>query len=99
MQLINDKPSGLKENTTTIIQVRLWETFLLYDRHNLYTTLSTYSIDNGPLPKKEDDLTTITFRFMLRDWNKTLRDLLELHNVPVIKESRISIEEGAVWHS
>jgi hypothetical protein len=99
MQLINDKPSGLKENTTTIVQVKLWEAFLLYSRHNLYATLSTYSIDNGPLAKKENDLGTITFRFMLRDWNRTLRDLLELHNVPVIKESRISIEEDAVWHS
>jgi hypothetical protein len=99
MHLINNKPSGLKESETTIIQVKVWEAFLLHSRHNLYATLSTYSLDNGPLVKGEDDLSTVTFRFMLRDWNKTLRDLLDQHNIPVIKENRISLKEDAVWHS
>lgn len=99
MRLINDKPAGLKESTNTIIEVKLWEAFLLYNRHNLYNTLATYSLDNGPLAKRENDLATITFRFMLRDWNNTLRDLLDTHNIPVIKENVLSIEKDAIWHT
>lgn len=89
MQLINKKPSGFKEAEGGIIEVKLWEAFLTYDRHNLYSTLCTYSIDNAPLEKEESELATVSFRFMTRDWDTTLRDLLELHNIPVIKENRL----------
>ena len=87
MQLISDKPSGLKESKTAIVEVKLWEAFLRYNRHNLYNTLSAYSIDNGEVQKANDDFSTISFRFMARDWNNTLRDLLTEHNIPVIKEA------------
>jgi hypothetical protein len=87
MQLINDRPSGFQETKEGIIKVKLWEAFLLYNRHNLYQTLATYSLDNGPLEKEDNDLATVSFRFMLCDWNNTLRDLLDQNNVPVLKES------------
>jgi hypothetical protein len=98
MQLITDRPSGYKKAEAAVTEVKLWEAFLLYNRHNLYNTLSTYSLDNGPLPKADNDLATVTFRFMTRDWNKTLRDLLDRHNIPVIKESNLVMEDNAIWH-
>jgi hypothetical protein len=98
MQLISDKPSGLKEGKTAIVEVRLWETFLTHDRHNLYNTLSAYSLDDGPLAKDSEDIFTISFRFMERDWNSTLRDLLAAHNIPVIKETALGKEHSFVMH-
>ena len=99
MQPIHDIPSGIKEGRAAIIEVKLFEAFLLYNRHNLYNTLGTYSLDNGPLEKRDDDLATVSFRFMLRDWTNTLRDLLEHHNIPVIDEHVIRTEHETVWHS
>jgi hypothetical protein len=98
MQLISDKPSGLKETKTAIVEVKLWEAFLRYNRHNLYSTLSTYSIDNGEVHEANEDFTTISFRFMRRDWNNTLRDLLAKHNIPVIKETSVSSEQEVAFH-
>lgn len=86
MQLINNRPAGFKETAEEIVEVKLWEAFLLYNRHNVYSTLSTYSLDNGPVEKNDEDLATVTFRFMSFDWHNTLKSLLNLHNIPVIKE-------------
>lgn len=95
----NDKPSGFKETEAGIVEVKIWEAFLLYNRHNLYTTLSAYSLDNGPLEKDGNDLATVSFRFMARDWRNTLKDLLDQHNIPVIKEKVISTDKASVWHT
>ena len=86
MQLINNRPARFQETAEEIVEVKLWEAFLLYNRHNVYSTLSTYSLDNGPVEQNDHDLATVTFRFMLFDWNKTLKDLLERNNIPVIRE-------------
>lgn len=99
MRFIDDIPSGYKKAEAAVTEVKLWEAFLLHNRHNLYNTLSTYSLDNGPLPKGENDLATVTFRFMTIDWNKTLRELLSRHNIPVIKESSLVMEDTAIWHN
>ncbi len=84
MQTVSDKPSRFKEATGMIVEVKLWEAFLLYNRHNIYSTLSTYSLDNGPV-ENDNDLSTVTFRFSAFDWNNTLRDLLYDNNIPVVR--------------
>ena len=99
MQSFNDKPSGIKATKTAVVEVKLWEAFLLHNRHNLFETLSTYSLDNGPLEKGNEELTTVSFRFMVRDWNNTLKNLLDLQNVPVIRETQIISEETTLWHA
>jgi hypothetical protein len=99
MQHLIDKPSGLEETREAIVEVALWEAFLLYSRHNLYSTLCTYSLDNAPLERDDNDLATVSFRFMACDWNKTLKKLLDLHNIPVIQEKKTTLTEKAVlWH-
>lgn len=99
MQPINNTPSGIKEGRAAIIEVKLFEAYLQYNRTNLYSTLSTYSLDNAPVEKRDDDLATVSFRFMLRDWNNTLRNLLDHHNIPVIDEHVVRPEKETVWHS
>jgi hypothetical protein len=97
MQFINDRPSGFKETEESIVEIKLWEAFLLYNRHNLYTTLSTYSLDNGPIEKQGHDMGTVTFRFAAYDWNNTLKKLISSSNIPVIKEVRIPGERVSMF--
>jgi hypothetical protein len=86
MKYINDQPAGLRMIQEGIVEVKVWEAFLLHNRYNVYNTLSTYSISNGPEDKKGRDLSIVTFRFTTWDWNNTLRNLLNKHNIPVISE-------------
>jgi hypothetical protein len=44
-------------------------------------------------------MATVTFRFMSRDWNNTLRDLLDRHNIPVIGEKKLALEKNTLWHN
>jgi hypothetical protein len=97
MQYMNDSPSGLRERHEGVVEVKLWEAFLIYNRHNLYNTLSAYSIENGPLENSNAEQATIDFRFTSYDWNNTLKKLLSKHNIPVIKEQLIGKRE-AVMH-
>jgi hypothetical protein len=99
MHYFNDQPSGFKETEESIVEIRLWEAFLLYNRHNLYTTLSTYAVDNGPIEKEVHDMGTVTFRFTAYDWNNTLKRLLASNNIPVIKELRIPKEKVSLYQN
>jgi hypothetical protein len=93
MQYMNNSPSGLRERHEGIVEVKLWEAFLLHNRHNLYNTLSTYAIENGPLDNTRTEQSTVDFRFTSYDWNNTLKKLLNAHNIPVIKEQVVSRRE------
>jgi hypothetical protein len=94
MQYMNNSPSGLRERHEGIVEVKLWEAFLLHNRHNLYNTLSTYAIENGPLDNVKSEQSTVDFRFTSYDWNNTLKKLLTAHNIPVIKEQLVSKREA-----
>lgn len=99
MELINGKPSGLRESHEGIVEVKLWEAFLLYNRHNLYNTLSTYAVENGPVEKENTDQATVSFRFTAYDWHNTLKDMLNAQNIPVIREKSLVKASTAVWHN
>jgi hypothetical protein len=97
MQYMNNSPSGLRERHEGVVEVKLWEAFLLHNRHNLYSTLSAYAIENGPLDNSNSEQATVDFRFTSYDWNNTLKKLLNKHNIPVIKEQLVHKRE-AVLH-
>ena len=40
MEIITDAPAGYKESRQEIVEIKLWEVYLLYSRRNLYKTLS-----------------------------------------------------------
>jgi hypothetical protein len=98
MKLMDGKPSSLRESHEGVIEVKLWEAFLINNRHNLYTALSTYAIENGPVEKGNTDQATVSFRFTAYDWHNTLKHLLRKHNVPVLKEQTMMEEKAIVWH-
>ena len=87
MQTITDTPAGYKESRQEIIEIKLWEVYLLYNRRNLYNTLSTYSLDNGPVEKDHQEEGRVSFRFMAYDWDRTIRQLLYDNRIPVIVQS------------
>jgi hypothetical protein len=94
MQYTTSSPSGLRERHEGIVEVKLWEAFLLHNRHNLYNTLTTYAIENGPLDSSKADQSTVDFRFTAYDWNNTLKKLLNAHNIPVIREQLVRKQEA-----
>jgi CheY-like chemotaxis protein len=78
---MNDTPSGLKNIPQEAVEIKLWEIYLLRNRHNLSTSLSRYSLDRGPLHRNEET-ERIVFRFMKYDWDKSIRQLLTDQSVP-----------------
>lgn len=87
MQTFADTPAGYKESRQEIIEIKLWEVYILYNRHNLYNTLSTYSLDNGPVEKDHQEEGRVTFRFMSFDWERTIKQLLYDNRIPVVMQS------------
>ena len=87
MQTITDKPAGYKDSLQEIIEIKVWEVYLLYNRRNLYSTLSTYSLDNGPVEKDHQEDGRVSFRFMSYDWERTIKQLLYDNRIPVIVQS------------
>ena len=87
MQTLSDTPAGLKDSRQEIIEIKLWEVYLLYNRRNLYNTLSTYSLDNGPVEKDHQEEGRVSFRFMAYDWDRTIKQLLYDNRIPVIVQS------------
>src|SRR5687768_9368902 len=79
--MMNDLPASVKRNTQEIVEVRLWEIYLIRSRNNLYKTLSEYSLDKGPI-QKFDDSDRLSFRFMRYDWDKTIQSLMAAQGVP-----------------
>lgn len=87
MQTITDTPAGFKDSRQEIVEIKLWEVYLLYNRRNLYSTLSTYSLDNGPVEKGQQEEGRVTFRFMAFDWERTIKQLLYDNRIPVVIQS------------
>jgi hypothetical protein len=87
METLTDVPAGYKDSRQEIVEIKLWEVYLLYNRRNLYNTLSTYSLDNGPVEKDQQEEGRVCFRFMSFDWDRTIKHLLYENRIPVIIQS------------
>ena len=87
MQKFTDTPGGYKEAGQEIVEIKLWEIYLLYNRRNLYNTLSTYSLDNGAVEKDQQEEGRVSFRFVAFDWERTIKQLLYDNRIPVIIQS------------
>jgi len=87
MQSFTDTPGSFKESRQEIVEIKLWEVYLLYNRRNLYKTLSMYSLDNGPVEKDQQEQGRVSFRFMTFDWERTIKQLLYDNRIPVIIQS------------
>ena len=69
-----------------IIEVKLWEIYLLYHPANLYKVLTDFSIDAGP--KDGQQLAgRVVFRFAKSAWEEKIKNLLYEFRIPVVIQS------------
>lgn len=87
MKTFTDAPSGHRESSQETVEIRVWEIYLLCNRHNLYNTLSIYALDNGPVEKEQQEEGRVSFRFTEYDWDRTIKQLLYDNRIPVIVQS------------
>lgn len=87
MQKFTDTPGGYQQSRPEIVEIKLWEVYLMYNRQNLYNTLSTYSLDNGPVEKDQQEEGRVSFRFMAFDWDRAIKQLLYDNRIPVVIQS------------
>jgi CheY-like chemotaxis protein len=88
----HDTPSGLKRSSQDAVEVRLWEVYVARSRNNLYSTLSAYSLEKGPLQKNLQDRDRISFRFMAYDWERTIMSMLTRNGIPFEVVRRFQID-------
>ncbi|MEX1240066.1 MAG: hypothetical protein WEB30_10125 [Cyclobacteriaceae bacterium] len=50
--------------------------------HNLHWTLSVYSLENQPVKKNRSIHNSEIFHFMVYDWKRTIKQLLEVQKIP-----------------
>ena len=64
------------------LEVLIPRTFIANSSHNLYWTLSVYSLQNQPVRKNHAVRNSEIFHFMLYDWKRTIKQLLEDQQIP-----------------
>lgn len=94
MDRIDDKPSSLRNHTSEGVVIRLWEIYLLRNRTNLGQVLTSYSLDNGPVPDGGPGTGRISFRFTAYDWSRSLAQLLHTNHIPYEVTSKFLMNNG-----
>jgi hypothetical protein len=84
MQFIAGTPAGIISDSQEIIEIKLWETYLLHDRTNLTLALNQFSIDHGPVENGQHEPGRIAYRFRAEDWENDIKHLLYENRIPVI---------------
>ena len=80
---MRDGKTGTGKATSTIqcIEVLISKNSIANSRHNLEWTLSVYSLENHPVSKGKSLLNSEIFHFMVYDWKRTIKQLLEDHQI------------------
>lgn len=84
MQYMTDTPAGIQVKAQEIVEVKLWEAYLLYYRSNLYRILSNSSLDKGAVEKDHHEPGRVTFRFTADEWENNIKHLLYERRIPVM---------------
>jgi hypothetical protein len=84
MQFIAGTPVGIISDAQEVIEIKLWETYLLHDRTNLNLALNQFSIDHGPVENAQHEPGRISYRFRAEDWENDIKALLYENRIPVI---------------
>lgn len=82
MDKINDKPSSLRNHSVECMEVKLWEIYLLRNRTNIFQTLTSYSLDNGPVQGVAHASGHVSFRFTAYDWSRSVMQVLLTNHIP-----------------
>jgi hypothetical protein len=69
------------ETKIQCIEVSVPKNAIATDGHNLHWTLSVYSLENQPVVKTRPFHNSAVFHFMVYDWKRTIKKLLEDHQI------------------
>src|SRR5687767_4380598 len=84
MQFIAGTPVGLISDTDEIVEIKLWEVYLLNNRANLHKMLTNLSIDNGPVENVQHEHGRVSYRFLAGVWENSIKHVLYDNRIPVI---------------
>ena len=73
--------TAIGESNLQCVEILVSKKSISTDGHNLHWTLSVYSLQNQPVKKDWVKNDCEVFHFMVYDWNKTIKKLLEDHQV------------------
>jgi hypothetical protein len=95
MQFIAGTPIGMISDISEVIEIKLWEVYLLNNRSNLTKTLTDLSRDHGPVENVRHEHGRVSYRFLAGTWESTVKPLLYENRIPVIIKPTI-IHESPV---
>lgn len=84
MKFISGTPVGIISDSREIIEIKLWETYLLHDRTNIHLALNQFSVDRGPVENAQHEPGRIVYRFHAEDWENDIKHLLYENRIPVV---------------
>lgn len=71
-----------KKERIQCLEVLISKTYITRSNNNLLWTLSVYSLENQPVKKNRAIHNSEIFHFMLYDWKRTIKKLLDEQQVP-----------------
>ncbi len=72
----------INDSNIQCVEVVISRTYLRDNTNNLLWTLSVYSLQNQPVKKEHSFDNAEGFHFMVYDWNRTIKQLLEQNQIP-----------------
>ena len=70
-----------KKSSIQCVEVLISKTFLTDAQDNLFWTLTVYSLENQPVSRQKSVFNSEVFHFMVYDWQRTIRQLLDKHQI------------------
>jgi hypothetical protein len=77
----NNSHATNQESKIQCIEVLVPKKSISTSGHNLHWTLSVYSLENQPVSKSRSLHNSEVFHFMVYDWKRTIKQLLDDHQV------------------
>ncbi|MEX2231400.1 MAG: hypothetical protein WD824_04535 [Cyclobacteriaceae bacterium] len=81
MKESNPNAAASHESKIHCIEVLVPKNSIATSCHNLHWTLSVYSLENHPVNRSLSFHNSEVFHFMVYDWKRTIKQLLEDHQV------------------
>lgn len=72
-----------------IIEIKVWEAYLLVDRTNLNRALNQFSLGHGPVENVNHEPGRLIYRFHAEDWENDIKHLLYENRIPVVIKPHI----------
>lgn len=79
-------PSMSPEREQEIIEIKIWDVFLLHQRNNLNALLNQYAVDHGPVHREVYEPGRVVYRFYARDYERSVKPELFEKRIPIVEK-------------